>query len=252
MILSNRRHIAYLVALTVLFVGCKSGENGAESRTISIRQLVALYEGYPLLITEPIAVEGVVVSDDRYGEFYNKVVVEDSTGGVTFMVDSPTLYTLHKMGDILRVDCCGLTIGGYGRAARVGERSSQREVEPLSVARWREQYTFVGVADSLPYRSVALGEVSAELLSTRIYLEGVRFVEAGEKWAPNSESTTRHIVDHTTGSDTLAVRLSGRSDFANEEIPEGECSLFGVLDYFNNHYQLLLASPDEVLSHSEN
>lgn len=251
--LSSRRYIvAHIVALAVLFVGCKAGEEQGESRTISIRQLVALYNGYPHHITERVAVEGVVVSDDSHGEFYHKVVVVDSSGGAMFMVDSPTLYALHKVGAILRIECSGLTVGGYGRAVRIGEQGTQNEVDPLSEAHWRELFRFVGVADSLPYRSLALGEVSAELLSTRIYLEGVRFVEAGEKWAPNSESTTRHIVDHTTGSDTLAVRLSGRSDFANEEIPEGECSLFGVLDYFNNHYQLLLASPDEVLSHSEN
>ena len=248
----SRRFAAYLVALAVLLVGCSGGEEEAQSRLISIRQLTALYEGYPRHITERVAVEGVVVSDDRHGEFYHKVVMEDSSGGVAFMVDSPTLYTLHKMGDILRVDCCGMIIGGYGRAVRLGAEGTQNEVEPLSVARWREQYAFVGVADSLPYRSVAIGEVSAEMLSTRLLLEGVRFVEGGEQWAPNGESATRHLVDLATGSDTLAVRLSGRSDFAHERVPEGECLLFGVLDYFNDHYQLLLASPDEVLSHSEN
>lgn len=235
----------------MLLAGCGNNKDEMESTT-SIRQLVALYNGYPRLITNNLTIEGVVVSDDRHGEFHNKVVVEDSTGGVTFLVQSNSLFAIHKIGDVLRINCGGLTIGGYGGSVRVGNAGVHSEVEPLSLARWEEQCRFVGIADSLPYTTTHIGAVSAEHLSTRLLLESVRFVEAGEEWAPSNEPITRHLVDFLSGTDTLDVRLSGKSDFAHKEIPAGECSLFGVLDYFNHRYQLLLASPDEVLSHSEN
>ncbi len=237
----------------LMFVGCNAdGEGDNHNRDISIRQLVALYEGYPRTITQPITIEAVVVSSDQCGEFRGRIVVEDSTGGVSFMVDSDKLFQLHKMGDVLRINCCGLTIGSYGGSIRLGAEGTTSEVAPLTLARWREQYSFVGFAEEVPYKRVKIGEVSASMLSTRVLLESVSFVEEGEEWAPMKRDTTRHIVDFATRKDTLGVRLSGRSDFANHTIPKGECALFGVLDYFNDNYQLLLATCDDVLPLNEN
>lgn len=237
-------------ALCLLLVGC----NGAvvpSDGVISISQLRTLYDGYPRKVTQTLAVEGVVISSDRHGEFRHRVVIEDSSGGVVFMVGSESLYALHNIGDRLRVECGGLTIGSYGGSLRLGAEGITHEVEPLSPARWKEHYRTVGVAESLPQHSLSLGELAPRYLSTRLLLGSVRFVEAGEEWAPMRRDTTRHLVDFATGGDTLAVRLSGSSLFADMTIPEGECTLFGVLDCFNDSYQLLLASPDDVLPHSE-
>lgn len=234
----------------MLLMGCEASVE-QQGGNISINQLRALYDGYPRLLTQDYTIEGVVISNDRHGEFRHKVVIEDSSGGIIVEVASDQLYTLHRVGDRLRVECGGLTLGGYGGSLRLGAEGTTREVEPLSVARWKEQYSHIGIVDEIPCRCVTIGELSAQMLSTRLLLESVRFVEAGEEWAPMQRDTTRHLVDCATSRDTLAVRLSGLSRFANLAIPEGECTLFGVLDYFNDGYQLQIASPDDVLPHSE-
>lgn len=250
--LSSRAYTIGCLVAVLMMAGCESEVGGEQPpQELSVRQIVALYEGYPRLITQPIAIEAVVVSSDRFGEFRGRVVVEDSTGGVSFVVDSDALYELHQVGDILRVDCCGLTIGAYGGSVRLGAEGTTSEVAPLSVARWREHYSTVGVVEEEPYKCVKIGELSPSMLSTRLLLRSVRFVEAGEEWAPQRSNTTRHLVDCASEGDTLDVRLSGRSSFADQIIPEGECSLFGVLDCFNDRYQLILASSEDVLPHSE-
>ncbi len=242
--------------LATLIVGCNPSSvpsnQSAPNEHTTIRHLTSLYEGYPLLLTHNPIIEGVVVSNDRFGEFRNKVTIEDSTGGITIMVSSDSLYVFHRVGDVIRVECGGLTLGSYGGAVRLGEGDSMKEVVPLGIVRWKAHYSQVGKVDTLPYKDLSIGELSAEHLSTRLLLRGVRFVEAGEAWAPEKRDTTRHLVDCRVEGDTLAVRLSGKSHFASTSIPEGECSLFGVLDYFHDHYQLLLASPEDVLVHSEN
>lgn len=242
--------------IVALLVGCNPysspSDAGVPNGPTTIRHLRVLYEGYPLLLTHNPTIEGVVVSNDRFGEFRRMVTIEDATGGITVMVASDSLYLLHRVGDVLRVECGGLTLGGVGGAVRLGDEGVASQVEPLGIARWKEHYDTVGVADTLPYRDLSIGEVSAEHLSTRLLLRGVRFVEAGEEWAPQRRDTTRHLVDCSVEGDTLAVRLSGRSRFASATIPEGECSLFGVLDYCYEGYQLRLASPEDVLPHSEN
>lgn len=249
----SRPLVEIVTVCLLLMVGCNGGvvPSDGEGGAISISQLRALYDGYPRLLTEGYTIEGVVISNDRHGEFRHKVAIEDSSGGVIIEVKSDSLFLLHRMGDRLRVECRGLTLGGYGGSIRLGAEGTTREVEPLSKARWKEHYRTVGIADSLPQHSLSIGDITPRYLSTRLLLRGVRFVEAGEEWAPMQRDTTRHLVDCALEGDTLAVRLSGRSDFANHIIPEGECTLFGVLDYFHDGYQLLLASPDDVLPHSE-
>lgn len=253
MMLQGRCAIWSALVVLWLLTGCESsaGSDEPTTRLVSISHLTSLYDGYPQELSERIAIEGVVISDDRHGEFRHRVVMEDASGGVTVMVASDSLCLLHKVGDILRVECCGLTLGGYGRSPRLGAEGQLSEVAPLSPARWQEVHNLVGVAPQVPLHEITIDELSARYISTRLLLRGVRFVEAGEEWAPLERDTTRHLVTSPHGADTLAVRLSGRSDFAHQPIPEGECTLIGVLDYFHEDYQLLLASPEDVLPHSE-
>lgn len=252
MLIGACRPLVGIVAMCLLMLGCNGTVVPSNGDTISISQLRALYDGYPRLLTEGYTIEGVVISNDRHGEFRHKVVIEDSSGGVIIEVESDSLYLLHRMGDRLRVECRGLTLGGYGGSVRLGAEGTTREVEPLSKACWKEHYYIVGTAESLPQQALSLGELAPRHLSTRLLLRSVRFVEAGEVWAPMRSDTTRHLVDCASDGDTLAVRLSGRSDFADLTIPNGECMLFGVLDCFNDNYQLLLATCDDVLPLNEN
>lgn len=238
-----------IVALALFLVGCSGSEE--DGRNISIRSLRALHRGYPVTISQNITIEGVVVSDDSYGEFHNMVVVEDYSGGIVLAVDSDKLFALHKVGDVVRIECRGLTLGSYYGSLRLGTAGVEGEVAPLSVAQWREVYSTIAVAEREPLREARVGELSATLLSTRLRFDSVRFVEEGERWAPDGRDTTRHLVDCLSPQDTLVVRLSGCSLFANEVIPSGECVVVGVLDYNYDHYQLLIATCEDVLPLNE-
>lgn len=231
--------------LGLLFAGCGVSDGGDDGM-LSIRSLTGRYEGYPLTITDRVIIEGEVVSTDRSGEFYNRVFVQDSTGGVSIMVDCDTLHLLHSVGDRLQIECRGLTLGGYGRSVRLGAEGVTEQVEPLTLAEWLIRCEDVGVSEKLQTTPITIDAISAINLYTRVLFEEVRFVEAGEQWAEEKESATRHIVDCNHPTDTLQVRVSGYSEFWAERIPSGVCDVVGVLDFFGTKYQLLIASPDAV------
>lgn len=241
-----RRWTKYVVLVVgVLLAGCEvSGGEGEE--VLSIRRLTARYEGYPMTITESVVVEGEVISTDRSDEFYNRVIIQDDTGGVVFMVDCDTLHLIHTIGDRLRVECRGLTLGGYGGGVRLGVEGVEEQVEALPLADWMWRCDNVGRSERLHITTAKIASLSAANLYTNVLLEGVRFVEAGEQWAERKESLSRHIVDPEQTTDTLVVRMSGYSEFWDARIPAGVCDVVGVVDYFGNNYQLLIASPDAV------
>lgn len=244
---------ARVVALLVLLLGSceRLPEEGGE-RGVSIRHLLGLYSGSPRHIAEPIWIEGEVIATDRSGEFYNRILLQDSTAGVAIMVDCDTLHRLHVRGDRLKVECQGLCLGAYGHSVRIGVAGTSQQVEAMSLGQWNECHRSLGVTPTpispTPLRISSLG---AEHIATLALFEGVRFVEAGESWAEEGVSQTRHLVDCEHPNDTLCVRLSGYSEFYEELIPSGECSVVGVVDYFATDYQLLLESPDGVLPHSD-
>ena len=241
-----RSRTIWALALVLLLVGCSS-RVGGEVEVVSIRHLTSLYGGYPIEINTPVAIEGEVISTDRSGEFYQRVIVQDATGGISIMVAHKELYTLHSRGDKLRIEPLGLTLGGYGHAVRLGAEGTNEQVAPLTPAEWNAHHTKVGVSPSLTITPLTIASIGAENIATLALFEGVRFVEAGEPWAEEKTSLSRHIVDDSHPTDTLQVRLSGYSDFHTLAIPKGRCSVVGVVDYFNDHYQLLIDSPDAVL-----
>ena len=239
-----------LLTLALFVMGCSSDSDVPEATSISY--LRGLYRGYPTLLHEECYIEGEVISSDRSEEFHHRIVVQDATGGIAFAVDYDALHTLLSVGDRVRVRCGGLTLGSYSHSLRLGRESAEGiEVSDMSLAEWKERFEIVGVSERLHTTHIEIGSLSAPNLSTWVRIEGVRVVEAGEMWADEGVSLTRHLVDIDTPSDTLRVRLSGYSDFWDQKIPLGECQVEGVLDYFSDDYQLVINSPDGVLTENE-
>lgn len=238
------------MVLIVLFVGGCSEEGGPKSESIpcTIHHLTSLYRGYPVVLSENLSFEAVVSANDRYGEMRSRVALQDHTGGIMVLVDHPALYKFHSPGDVVRVDCRGLVLGGYGNSVRLGgEGYDDEEVGRLSLAEWNGHHEKVGVAERLEYSSKRIGELQARDIATLAVVERVRVVEAGESWGSAEGTLTRHLVDVERESDTLCVRLSSRADFLQEIIPQGECRIRGVVDYFHDEFRLVLSSPDDVL-----
>ncbi len=242
------------VVLVALLCGCSSGAEGTEE-TLSIRALKSLYRGTPIKITEQVVVEGVVVGTDRYGELYHQLILQDTTGGVVFSIDKARLYEIYSVGDSLRINCCGLTIGSYGHSVRVGDEpdGDGYETSPIEWSLWCSIVEYCGVGREPKAESVEIGAIGPEHISTLVRLDGVRFVEAGDSLADEGVALTRHLVDATSKepADTLAVRASGRSDFYDMLLPAGPCSVVGIAGYFHDDYQLLVDSPDRVLAGEE-
>lgn len=224
----------------------------ASERTISIRQLKALYKGYPLRIDEQVAVGGVVVGTDRYGELHNQLVVQDHTGGVVFSIDNSRLYETYSVGDSLHINCCGLTLGAYGHSVRVGDapQGDGYQTSPIDWTLWQDIATHCGCGrEPKSLRLAAIGELAPHHISTLVRLDRVRFVEAGEPLAVKGESQNRHLVsaESPNPTDTLEVRASGYSDFYDLVLPAGSCSVVGIAGYFHNGYQLVITSPDNIV-----
>lgn len=246
----KRTPIQLLATLLLLLPLACCQHHADRPEPVSIAYLRSLYGGHPRTLTEPICIEGCVVSTDRHGEFYHRMVIQDATAGIEIAIDQADLHLYYAVGDSLRVECCGLTIGGYGGAARLGGApAGGYEVSDLAWDEWLLASHHLGSCHQPPKAdTVDIQEIGPQHIATLVGLVGTRFVEAGESWAEaEGVATTRHLVDVATGRDTLAVRTSGYTDFHHLPLPEGPLTVRGIVGYFGGSYQLTIASPDDIV-----
>lgn len=226
----------------LLLVGCERPES--ESREISIGYLRGLYDGYPQLITDNLVVEGEVISSDRYGAYRYQLALQDTTGGVVVLIDNPTLYEEYSIGDRVRVECCGLTLGGYGGSVRLGgEPDGDWQVSRLSLVEWAEHSERVGRQDTVCYLERRIATLGPGDMGRAVVVRGVRLATEEDDWPEDGETKSVQVVDQECPSDTLTVRISGHKLLVDVHIPKGVCDLRGVADYFAGDYQITLLSP---------
>ncbi len=108
-----RHTIAYLKSLC----------DGAESR----------------LVTREITVRGFITANDRYGEFYKSIVLEDETGGITVAVDQTGTAAEFPFGYVATLHGAGL--GSAPTAERSGSASAPESREPRGFRRRRRADT---------------------------------------------------------------------------------------------------------------
>ncbi len=89
--------------------------------THTIKELSQLYtNGQPFVMEDDIVIAGRVISNDRPGNFYNQIYIQDETGGIEVKIAKNALYNEYKLGQKVYVKCGptehtgGLSLGSYG------------------------------------------------------------------------------------------------------------------------------------------
>lgn len=218
-----------------------------ETQTVSVAWLKTLYNGAPVRITDEIRIAGAVISDDRQGNFYKTLVVDDGTGGIEIGLDMEQIFKRFWIHSRVTVRCNGLWLGSYGGTLQLGaEPFGDYQTQALSE---------VEIAEHLAVDKTHYGEVTAHTLtipelslrrvSTFVAFENVRFVEADEGlcWAETPSATNRTLVD--PDGNTLLVRTSRHATFARFPLPRGTGRIEGILGIFNGSYQLVVCDSEK-------
>lgn len=232
----------------LLLASCdKSSEPrfGQTGRISSIVALKALCEGESAEIRHDIAIRGRVTGNDRYGEFYKTLVVEDAGGGISIAVDRNDLWADYPFGCEVTVRCNGLTLRDYGGKIVLGTTPGTDYAG--GAGRIPEgdlpRYLTVGPFDGVQTRPRRLSIPDIDLRHTDTYvrLDDVRFTDAGD-WCDTDPETlrtiaTEHTIEDAAGN-TLSVRVAGTCLYAKEPVPSGTGTLCGIVDCFNGKFSL--------------
>ena len=245
-----------------------------EKNVISIADLKTQFatiinsdNGYKL-IEKDMMIKAIVTGNDVSGNIYNQVSVQDASGAIIIAINGSGLSGYLPVGQEILVNLKGLYIGSYKKLPQIGGVNTKLSDGSLGMGKieraiWNEHFKILnpGEADA---STVVPEEFDLTKLTDTDYmnanvgklmtLKKVKFASANgtNVWAPDDTNTSLELIDAETGkrisSSNLVVRNSGYSKFANEVVPQGVFDITGIFTRYNNTWQIVLRSTDDLKS----
>ncbi len=201
-----------------------------------------------------IIIGGRVVSSDKEGNVYQRIILEDETSAITVRIYSTDLYEKYQYGQEVRIDVTGLLIGTYRGLQMIGTLynnsiggmdldvfTSIAQVNGLPDPALIPEYVTT-IPDIVSYKA---NQQEMMTWQTRlITLNDVEFVDGGKEMfgTPGAANyTTRKLRD--SQGNTLDISTSNKCKFVNTVMPTGKGSVRAILSYFGSNWQLVFSDP---------
>ncbi len=225
--------------------------DGAQTITINeLRQkYAAATQDNAMTIEEDLYLHARINGDDRSGNIYKQIYIQDETGAISFLVDQSDVYNEYAAGQEIFVELKGLCVSVYGKEQQIGHPDGYLYRTPYE--NFKEHVHKNAWADESKIEVKEFDNISRISDNTEankftlVKLTGVHFAEAGQANFAESNGYGEHDLVDAYGN-TLLVRTSNYADFAAKKLPSGTGTVVGVLGRFNGKWQLTIRSYDDV------
>jgi hypothetical protein len=233
-----------------------TGEPGiVANTTISALKARLTSTGTTVAITDDVVIAGVVSCDDRSGNFYQQIAIQDETGGILLRLAGGNLFNDYPVGRKVFVKCKGLYLGEYGRMIQLGGglEAGGGGVTLLATG-LRDLHMIKGALNQpIVPTVVTVAQLGTSLqdpyVNTVVKLVGFEFAsgELGKNYADDNFSGNR-IIQSCTNPTTnrLTLRTSNYANFATLPVPQGNGDIIGVYSIFNTTKQFTIRDTTDV------
>ncbi|MFN0187223.1 MAG: DUF5689 domain-containing protein, partial [Bacteroidia bacterium] len=127
--------LALLAMISINFVSCRKDDfdepplNGADPNlnvNMTIDSLKKIYRDSIIVFNKVVTINndwiisGVVTADDKSGNFYKTMVIEDATAGIAIRLDQTEFHTKYPVGRRVFIKLKGMVMGDYGNLIQLG------------------------------------------------------------------------------------------------------------------------------------
>ncbi len=203
-------------------------------------------------ITDDFLIHATIVADDRSGNFYKTIVIQDSTGGIELKLNNTGLYNNYPIGMKIGLKCKGLTIGDYNGLIQLGQGTyldgSFTNLSGIESALIPD-YVFKGPRNqTITPRKKTILTLTSQDLSTLIELDGMEFVntDTAKTYADaiGKASVNLNLMD--CNKNKILLRSSGYANFASLRIPSGNGRIVAILSKFRTDVQLYIRDQTDI------
>jgi hypothetical protein len=221
----------------------------------TIKQLKALYptvSGDLKLITDNIIIKGIVVGNDKTGNIYKMMYIQDTTAGIEVDIDATGLYNTMPVGREVYVLCQGLYIANVSNMIKLGTRVVENGTPSLSGIKQTFVDTYIKrgtLNNAVVPKVVTVAQLDNTYQSMLIQLNNFE-VSSGDltkTYADTSanKASTNINLSNCSGN-TIIVRTSGYANFAGVRVPQGNGTVNAIYTVFNTTKQLIIRDSSDL------
>lgn len=201
-------------------------------------------------------VAGIVVADDRSGNYYKQIVIEDeSLGGIVLYMDKSYLYNDFPVGRRVYVKLKDLYVYNYNGLPQIiysyDIPSSKTIAIPAGLV---DNYLVKGAYPvTFAPKDVALRDIIAApagYINTLVRVSNVQFATgaAGVSYADPSTvaSATNRTIESCDRTLNAIIRTSGYSNFQPYKTPNGNGTVTAICTVFGSTLQLVIRDTTDV------
>ena len=231
-------------------------------------------------VTKNLQIKGYVTANDISGNIYNEVWIQDETGAISLSISQGGICGYLPVGAEILIELKGLSVGNYRKQPVIGTpyttvltsgNNAGKEVTYVSRMNrmeWMNHFKITGGKKIIEPEVFADGRTAtkwnldsdAGKLGT---LKNVTFSNGSYYDANKGQSVTvRYNNEAVYASgfntswyfkeqpNTVMLYNSPYCDFAARTLPQGKVSLTGILKRYDNNWEIILRSLDDVKEES--
>lgn len=217
----------------------------------TIADLKGLFQPNQLVtIEEDWTIDGIVVADDRSGNFFRSIILQDETGGIEILINLTDAYNFYPIGRQLFIKLKGLVIGEDAGVLQLGgyifvENGGENLGDIVALDDHILRGQIVGAPEP---KTTTINALSNADISSLVKLENVEFAgfEFGQTYSdPIGRNNINRTIQDCNGNE-IVMRSSGFANFAGEPIPEGNGSIIAIYSVFRTTPQLFIRQLSDV------
>jgi hypothetical protein len=221
--------------------------------THTIAQIQAMPQG--VAIASDDVISGTVVMNDKSGNYFNKIVIQDATGGIEICLNKSHLYNDYPIGRKVYVKCKGLFLGNYNQNLQLGSApgidGSVTDIPEVLIKDYlvKANYPNIIVTDTVSLLTLSSFYTGRQYLNKLVTIRQAELVmdHIGIPYAQPSDisSSTTLLLKDCTGAN-LALRTSAYAKFRSRLTPSGNGMITGIYTRNNNTPQLYIRDTTDV------
>ncbi len=224
------------------------------------------YTNIPYIqITNDWTIKAVVIGDDKSGNLYKTMIVDDGTAGITIKIDNSNFNTDFPVGREVYVKLKGLVLSYYGGLVQLGGYKDTISATPSlgSIPSSLIRNYIVGgtwghpvVTHTVTFADLGNDGKTANAFkwqSRLVTINKVQFqaADAEMPWANAAAlaSVNRYLeccYSFSSSVKSVIVRSSGYANFASQNTPLGSGTITGIYSVYNTDKQLVIRDLEGV------
>lgn len=195
---------------------------------------------------------GVVIGDDKSGNIYKQLIIQDTSGaGIAVVIDKTTLYGDYPAGRQVYIRLKGLKVMNYKGLPELiySYDSAQKQSNGIPSTLLPNYLVKGSYPNKVTPKVVTMPDLFSNpymYVNTLVKLENVQFDQSsvGLPYSDAAKSTTRYLSD-CPYSGRLSMYNSAFSNFQSAPIPAGKGSVVCIMSIYNTP-QIILRDTSDI------